>query len=69
MERQEIREPNGRIVGFLETLDNGDIQARVIDGRIVGFYRKASNTTIDISGRIIARGNIVASLIWENKSN
>lgn len=69
MERQEIREPNGRIVGFLETLDNGDIQARVFNGRIVGFYRKASNTTTDFLGRIIARGNIVVSLIWENKSN
>ncbi len=56
------------VIGELETLPNGDIQARAIPSRmIVGYYRKSQDVTTDFYGRRIAKGNCVAGLIFQNK--
>ena len=58
-----IRETNLQIRGTIETDAEGNQIARDFYHRIVGKYRAKQNVTTDFYGRIVARGNIVASLI------
>ena len=63
MKKVPIQKFSGQIAGWLEYQDNGDIIASKFSGQIVGRYIAAQDITTDFSGRIIAHGNIVASLI------
>ena len=70
MSSQEyIREyPSQKILGIIETLDNGDQIARDFNTRmILGYYRAAYNHTTDVLGRIIAKGNCVVSFIYNKR--
>ena len=54
-----------QIIGILRTLKNGDVEARDFSSRrILGYYRKNLDATVDFFGRRLARGNCVASLIY-----
>lgn len=54
-----------QIIGILRTLKNGDVEAREFSSRrILGYYRKNLDTTVDFFGRRLARGNCVVSLIY-----
>lgn len=62
-----IKKFSGEIIGIIETKDNGDQIARAFPGRqILGYYIKNRDHTTDFYGRVIARGNTVVSLIYEN---
>ena len=70
MSSQEyIREyPSQKILGIIETLDNGDQIARDFNSRmILGYYRAAYNHTTDFYGRVIAKGNCVVLLIYNKR--
>ena len=55
-----------KIIGIVRTLRNGDIEAREFDSRrILGYYRKAVDTTTDFYGRMIAKGNCVVGFIYD----
>lgn len=63
-----IKTFEGVIIGIIETKDNGDQVARDFASRqILGYYRARYNDTTDFYGRSIGRGNLLASLIWQNK--
>lgn len=63
-----IKTFDGIILGIVETQPNGDQIARDFSSRrILGYYRKAYDHTTDFIGRVIARGNTVVSLIYNNK--
>jgi hypothetical protein len=56
-----------KIIGIVRTLHNGDVEAREFDSRkILGFYRKTKNTTTDFYGHMVAKGNCVTGLIYDN---
>ena len=69
MTQEYIREyPSQKILGIIETLDNGDQIARDFTTRkILGYYRANYNHTTDFLGRILAKGNCVVSFIYNNK--
>ena len=69
MSQEFIKEfGSGKILGIIETDSNGDQKAIDFDTRkILGFYRKKNDHTTDFYGRIIARGNCVASLIFNKR--
>ncbi len=69
MTEEFIRDFNTRlIIGIIETDTNGDKIARDFQSRqILGYYRKKYNHTTDFYGRVIAIGDCVVSLIWQNK--
>ena len=70
MSSQEyIREyPSQKIIGIIETLDNGDQIARDFNTRmILGYYRARLNHTTDVPGKIIAKGNCVVSFIYNKR--
>lgn len=62
-----IRDFYGRIIGKIDTLDNGDRIAKDFYGRIVGKYIKSMNVTRDFYGRIIAKGDSVVSTLYNNQ--
>lgn len=63
-----IKTFEGVIVGIIETKDNGDQLARDFNSRqILGYYRAKYNDTTDFYGRVIGRGNLLSSLIWNKK--
>jgi len=66
---QVIKDYYNVILGYIETDDvTGDKVARDFYRVIVGYYDSKTNTTRDFYRRIIARGDILSSLIVaENK--
>ena len=67
MKKEFIRDFYGRILGSIETDTNGNKVAKDFYGRRLGTYDKKSNMTRDFYGRIIAKGDQTAGLIWSNK--
>ena len=68
MTQEYIREFSGKILGIIETDSNGDQKAIDFDTRkILGYYRKKLDHTTDFYGRVIAKGNCVASFIYNKR--
>ena len=61
-----IKDFNTRqIIGILRYRPNGDIEAVEFKSRkILGFYRKSTDSTTDFLGRVVAKGNCVVSFIY-----
>lgn len=58
MSKEEvIRDFYGKIIGYVETLPNGDKIVKNFYRKVLGRYDKASNTTRDFYGKIVARGD------------
>lgn len=60
---QTIRDFSGRILGYIETDNDGNKIVRDFYKVILGKYDKKNNVTRDFYGRIVARGDASASLI------
>ena len=53
-------------IGILRHQENGDIVAiEFLSRKVLGYYRAASDTTVDFYGRQISKGNTVVSFIYE----
>ena len=66
-QEQTIRDFYGRIIGFIITEPNGDKVARDFYRRVVGRYDARRDVTVDFYGRVLTKGDTVASLIYANK--
>jgi hypothetical protein len=65
MPREIVRDRAGRVLGWYE--DNrvsGRIDVRDASGKWVGFYDKRLNETRDAAGHLLAKGNVLPSLIF-----
>ena len=63
-----IKTFEGVVIGIIETQENGDQIARDFSSRrVLGYYRAAYDHTTDFYGRVIAKGNSVVALIYNNK--
>ena len=67
MTQEYIREyPSQKIIGIIETYENGDQIARDYTTRkILGYYKAGLNITTDDLHRTIAKGNCVVSFIYK----
>lgn len=53
-------------IGILRHLENGDIAAiEFMSRKVLGYYRAATNTTVDFFGRQVSKGNTVVSFIYD----
>ena len=68
MDVQIIKDFYGRKLGSIETDTQGNAIAKDFYGRILARYNKAQDVTTDFYGRRIAKGNILASFLY-NKGN
>ena len=53
----------GKIIGYVDIEANGDKTLKDFTGKILGRYHKASNTTRDFYGRIVAQGDCLTMLL------
>lgn len=62
-----IKSFSGRILGYIWTDTKTKIE-RVTNfsGRVLGFYNPKTNLTTTFSGKIIAEGNVLASLLVDS---
>lgn len=65
--KETVRDFWGRILGYIETDNNGNKTVRDFWGRILGYYNRSLNVTQDFYKRVIARGDQASSLIGLNK--
>lgn len=63
MTKEYIRDFYGRILGSIETDNQGNKLVRDFYGKVLGKYNKKDNTTRDFYGKIIARGDQASMLI------
>lgn len=63
MDKIKITNAYGKIMGTVETQNNGDKTVRDFYGKILGYYRKSRDVTTDFYGKIIARGDAAVGLI------
>ena len=65
--KEEIKDRNFRLLGYIETKPNGDRVATNVYGKILGYYRKGRNTTTDFVGNIIAIGDVCSYLVFNER--
>ena len=68
MLKEAIRDFTNRIIGYVETDENGNKTARDFYNRILGYYDAKLNVTRDFYNRIVARGDAVVGLIYEEEA-
>lgn len=66
MARETIRDFGGKILGYVDTMGNGDKTVYNFYNQILGYYKKAQNITTDFYGTIIARGDAAVGLIFSD---
>jgi len=64
MDRQEIRNPNGKLLGTIRR-EGLRLVARSATGHMLGYYVESENKTRAPNGQTLARGNVLASLIFD----
>lgn len=64
MNRDWIKDRNGKVLGYIDTDSNGNKVAKTRDGKVVGYYKEKFGTTTDASGKVISRSDTVVSLIF-----
>ena len=65
--KEAIKDWSGKILGWIETMPNGDKKATDFGGKILGYYKKQSNYTTDFYGKLIYQGDAVVSFITNQK--
>jgi hypothetical protein len=65
MNKQEIRSANGKLLGTIQS-EGARLVARSSNGQMLGYYVEHEDKTRTSSGQIIASGNVLAGLIFDN---
>lgn len=63
MADQQLRDPSGRLIGTIRQLPDGRLEARNPAGSLCGYYDPKKDLTLNRNGSLVARGNILATLI------
>lgn len=63
MSRQTLKDAQFRIIGYIDTANDGKQTARDAQFRVVGYYEPSTNQTKDAQFRVIGHGNLLASLL------
>ena len=63
MNKRELRDASGRLLGIVRETISGKFEARDTSGRLRGTYNSKTNETRDPSGRLIGKGDLLSSLI------
>lgn len=68
MTEEKIKNFEGVVIGIIKTEANGDKVAMAFPGRqVLGYYKKQYDHTTNFFGVVIAKGDTVVSLIYQNK--
>lgn len=67
MTTETIRDVNGKIVGYIDTDAQGNKVIKNFYRIIKGYYNAKDNVTRDFYRRIVAHGDVSASLLYKDK--
>lgn len=62
-----LRDPKGKIVGYLDKQPNGNVIATDFYGKLKATYNKKENMTRDFYGRLLAVGDITSGILYSNQ--
>ncbi len=68
MQEEIIKDFYHRIIGYVQTDNQGNKKAFDFYRRLLGTYNKQQNVTKDFYNRIVARGDAVVSLIYTKEA-
>lgn len=68
MQEEVIKDFYHRIIGYVQTDNQGNKKAFDFYRRLLGTYNKQQNVTKDFYNRIVARGDAVVSLIYTEEA-
>lgn len=63
MAKQQIRDRSNRLMATIEIKSSGKHEIRDPSNRLLGTYDPRTNDTRDASNRMVAKGNVLTSLI------
>ena len=63
MADQQIRDKMNRLMATIKTLSSGKLEIRDPKNRLLGTYDPRTNETRDPMNRLVAKGNVLTSLI------
>jgi hypothetical protein len=66
MTRQTIRDRYSRLIGTVIEYPDGRLEARNAYSLLLGRYDPQTDTTRDAYSRLIAHGNMLSGLIWQD---
>lgn len=68
IQRERVKDWTGKLIGFIDTDNEGNKVIRDFYGKIVGKYNKRLNITQDFYGRTVARGDQSSMMLtYKNK--
>ena len=65
MAHHDLRDRRGRLLGKIRELSNGRLEVRDASGRRKGTYDPRKQETRDSRGKIVGKGNMLATLVVE----
>jgi hypothetical protein len=65
--KQTIRDPNNKLLGYIETLSDGRQKATDANNKILGYFDPKRNATMDPNNRVLVRANILSGLIYDQR--
>lgn len=63
MADQEIRDRNNKLLARIKTLSNGKQEIRDPNNKLKGTYDPKQNETRDPNNRLVAKGNVLTTLM------
>ena len=63
MSDQELRDKNGSLLGKIHTQSSGKLELRDKNGTLKGTYDPKQNETRDKNGILVAKGNMLTTLL------
>lgn len=63
MSDQQIRDRNNKLLAIIKTASGGKQEIRDASNRLLGTFDPRANETRDSSNRLVAKGNVLSSLI------
>lgn len=63
MSEQLLKDRNGSLIGKIKILSSGKHELRDKNGGLKGFYDPKSNETRDAHGSLVAKGNLLTTLL------
>ena len=63
MADRELRDKSGHLLGKIKSLSNGRLELRDASGRLLGHYDPKTDQTRDHTGKLVGKGNLLASLL------
>ena len=61
-----IKDKYGNLLGYIKDESDGRKSAFTRQGQLLGYYNPKDNTTKDRMGNLLARGDILSSLIMQH---